>query len=75
MSKHYDKPGEKPKDGKPPRETYLFPKLQKSGQHRRGPVPKTDEEARFEAVQQRKRKEKLTEKYRKYEGKHRKKGT
>lgn len=73
MSKHYDKP-EKP-DGKPERKSYPFPKLSPTGAHRRGPVPKTREEANFEAMQQRKRKEKLPEKYRKYEGKHRKKGT
>jgi hypothetical protein len=70
VSKHYDQPGEQPE-----RKSYPFPKLQKSGAHRRGPVPKTRQEASFEALQQRKRKESLPEKYRKYDGKHRKKGS
>lgn len=57
---------------KPERNQYPFPRLRPTGAHRRGPVPKTREEANFEALQQRKRKEKLPEKYRKYNGKHRK---
>lgn len=72
MNKHYDKPNGESDKETPKREKYPFPRLAPSGQHRRGPVPKTREEANFEALQVRKRKESLSEKYRKYNGKHRK---
>jgi hypothetical protein len=59
-------------DDKPERQKVIMPKL-KPPRHYKIPKDKTPEEAAFDAVQQKNRRKKLTDKYRdKHEGKHRK---